>query len=73
MDFGEERTLNKYENGKLVVSHKWTKIKEQIKDDSEELSKILQFLRDNKDSKEITLKRVYSDKGNRFLEKEYRG
>ena len=72
MDFGEERTLDKYENGKPVVKHKWVKVKELTKDDSEELAKIIQFQREHKDSKEVTFRRIYSDKGHRFLEREYR-
>jgi len=72
LDFGEKRSLDKYENGKPVAQYKWTKIKEPVRDDSEELSKFIQFQRDHKDSKEVSFKRTFSDKGNRFIEKEYR-
>jgi len=72
IQFGEENTKRKYENGKEVLSYTFTMVKEPVADDANELSQILQFLREHKDSKHILIKRVYSDKGNRYLEKEWR-
>ena len=72
MDFGEEKQHTKYENGKPVFSHKYVMEKTPVTDDSDELAQMIRFQREHKESKHITFKRVFSDKGNRFLEKEYR-
>lgn len=72
IQFGEENTKRKYENGKEVLSHTFTMVKEPVTDDANELAQILQFLREHKDSKHIVIRRVYSPKGNRYLEKEWR-
>lgn len=72
MDFGEEKTHKKYENGREVFTHTYVMSKEPVTDDSDELAKMLRFLNEHKGSKHISFKRVFSDKGNRFLEKEYR-
>lgn len=63
---------NTIENGKTVVTSHYFKMKEMVKDDSEELSKFLEFQRDCKGSTHTTFSRELSAKGNRFVVKEWR-
>jgi len=72
IQFGEENVKRKYENGKEVLSHTYVMVKDPVTDDSDELAQMIRFTREHKDAKHISFKRVYSDKGNRFLEKEWR-
>jgi len=72
IQFGEENTKRKYENGKEVFTETNVLLREPVKDDADELAQMLQFLREHKDSKHLMFKRVTTFKGNRFLEKEYR-
>jgi len=72
IEFGEQKQHKKFENGREVLSHTYTMVKDPVTDDSDELAQMIRFQREHKDSKHLVFKRVYSDKGNRFLEKEFR-